>query len=155
MNRPFLHNQPRKVAIREFAGFHGRRSHSGAAVGRGESGANRSHHRPDELAGFGGPAKVLGESTVKKACRKRGWQHPRGRRTGTKHGPSRNAKVMPGGGGGRHLACGLGVFFAECVVKQGLGQIVTNGVPIQGLGRAVGRRRVSGDAGEMGQGRLS
>jgi hypothetical protein len=32
-----------------------------------------------------------------------------------------NAEVMPGGGGGRHLTCGLGVFFAECAVKQGLG----------------------------------
>jgi hypothetical protein len=30
-------------------------------------------------------------------------------------------EVMPGGGGGRHLTCGLGVSFAGCAVKQGLG----------------------------------
>jgi hypothetical protein len=30
-----MHKHPWKVAVREFAGFHGRRSHSGAAVGTG------------------------------------------------------------------------------------------------------------------------
>lgn len=39
---------------------------------------------------------------------------------------------MPGGDGGRHLACGLGVSFAGCAAKQGLGRIVENEAPNPG-----------------------
>lgn len=44
-----------------------------------------------------------------------------------------NVEVMPGGDGGRHLTCGLGVSFAGCVAKQGLGLFVANGAPNPGL----------------------
>jgi hypothetical protein len=61
-------------------------------------------------------------------------------------------EVVPGGDGGRHLACGLGMLFAERAAKQGLCPTVTNEAPNPGL-REDGRgQRVSGNVDRMGLG---
>lgn len=57
---------------------------------------------------------------------------------------------VPGGGGGRHQACGLGESFAGIIAKQGLGLTVGTGHRIQVLGKTIGRQGCPRIAGRWG-----
>jgi hypothetical protein len=148
----FAHNTSRKVAIREFADFHGRRSHSGAAAGQKRERINRFRSWLAEPIQSGGPAKVLGEGAVKNACRKQWWQHLRGRRSGEEPWPSQSRGHARGR---RWKAPDL---WPRCVLrgircKAGSWSDRNERGTHPGLREDGRATRVSGDADEMGQDR--
>ena len=149
-----MHKHPRKVAVREFAGFHGRRSHSGAAGGRDEGGAKSLSCSTGRAGWIRRTRQGPRRESVKEACRKQRWQH----RAEDEPGNTWPSKT---GGHARGRWWKTPDLWPRRFLRGKRREAGSRhgrherGNLIQDLGTAIGRRRVSGDSDEMGLDRLS